>query len=224
MLNRLARLADTEMRVASLDAHFHTGSPDDALAALLEAASHGESDARLVTVALAIWRARTGDEALMTRLRATASPLTAPLFASTPARRALSPHARVEPGRAGRAILPRFRARQRWCITNDEGQRVYEVHSYTQHRNAISTEVRPQLLLGLEPWAVPRLLAEPALDLRTVIELATLRPAPGAVLRELSASARWMPRPEVRAALVSNPFSPPWLAYVLRLSLPRQSC
>lgn len=205
----LVSIEDLDMCAAVLDERLRGSPPGviEALDHLLGAAEGGDPDARQVLVALALWRARVGDEALLSALRESSAGAArvAPLFDRREALLALSPHARVEPGAAARVTLPRFRIPQ---------------HSTRGHL-LIAHDIRPRLLLGFEPAFFGRLLDEPGLDLETAIALAAARPSPAACLRALCASARWVQRVEIRRALAANPYTPPALAAVLRPTVPR---
>jgi len=208
-LTSLVSLEDLDMCAARLDEQLRGPPPSaiEALDQLLEAAEGGDPDARQVLVALALWRARVDDEALLSALRQASAGVArvSPLFDRREAPLALSPHARVEPGVSARATFPWFRAPQ---------------HSPWGHRR-IASDVRPRLLLGFEPAFFERLLNEPGLDLNTVVALAAARPSPAACLSSLCACARWVQRVEIRRALAANPYTPPALVAALRHTVPR---
>jgi hypothetical protein len=200
MLTLLARVPDIEMRVAALDAQLRAEGGAEAVDALLETAFGGSPDARVVCVALAIFRARS----------------------IAPA--ALPAHVRVEPGLTARAMIPRFRGRRMITWTDFEtGARYAERVSWNAHRREIANRVLPRMLLGIETWALERMLAEPALQLKTVVTLAAHRPSPAASMLVIARSSRWMSHAPIRAALASNPATPPAVVQPLLASLPRGS-
>ncbi len=56
-----------------------------------------------------------------------------------------------------------------------------------------------------------KLLAEPALEEREVLWLASQRPTRAGLLLAIADDDRWFFRPRVRAALAQNPYTPSWL-------------
>lgn len=68
--------------------------------------------------------------------------------------------------------------------------------------------VLKQLLTDHNPMVVQRLCANPRLQQRDVLQMATRRPTLPRSLVEIALAPRWITQPEVRHALVQNPFSP----------------
>jgi hypothetical protein len=68
--------------------------------------------------------------------------------------------------------------------------------------------VLKQLLADHNPMVVQRLCANPRLQLRDVLQMATRRPTLPRALVEIALAPRWLAQPDVRHALAQNPFAP----------------
>lgn len=79
-----------------------------------------------------------------------------------------------------------------------------------------------QLARDPDTVVVRHLLANPRLTEAQALRIAALRPVRASTLGELHRSARWWPRPRIRAALARNPFCPVEIALRAVGSLPRE--
>jgi hypothetical protein len=67
-------------------------------------------------------------------------------------------------------------------------------------------------------FAIGRLLDNPVLRRCDVVAIAARRPTTPAIVRKLTSSLRWIALPDVRAAVVANPFTPLRVALLLALT------
>lgn len=74
----------------------------------------------------------------------------------------------------------------------------------------------------VDPLVIRQLLQNPRLTENNVIVIAARRPNHPGVIEEIYRSPKWSARPEVRIAIIRNPYTPPHLAIALVPTLLRQ--
>jgi hypothetical protein len=74
----------------------------------------------------------------------------------------------------------------------------------------------------IDPRVIRQFLQNPRVTEEMVIAIAARRPNREVILREIYNSPKWRARPEVRVALVRNPYTPPQLALTLLPTLKKQ--
>lgn len=72
-----------------------------------------------------------------------------------------------------------------------------------------------QLVMHPEPSVIRALLRDRSVGMKDVVRIAARRPTTPAIVDELLAHVGWMARPQVRTALVENPFTPTRTALLL---------
>lgn len=92
------------------------------------------------------------------------------------------------------------------------------------HRKTAARGARSQLLEKLmrdpDPEVAAQVLRNPRLREREVVAIASRRPSPEALFRNIARAPRWLALPAVRRAMVLNPYAPPDLSVALLVSLP----
>jgi hypothetical protein len=74
----------------------------------------------------------------------------------------------------------------------------------------------------VDPRVIRQLLQNPRMTEKLVVDIAARRPNRAPVLTEIYHSDKWRARPQVRVALVRNPYTPPQIALALLPTLMRQ--
>lgn len=70
------------------------------------------------------------------------------------------------------------------------------------------TLIWEKLLLDLDPAVIRNILSNPRITEQEVVKIASRRPCPGSILREIFLSQRWVQRYRVKRTLVFNPCTP----------------
>lgn len=173
------------------------------------AACEGRGEARAATVAIAPWlfaRMQGADRAdLLRSVEERQLPLASALLGTGPARREIPRHAWTGELRVVSFLSfvrpPRELGARRWAALGVRGPSALLGRATNIHRRQLP--------------AVLALLDVPALTRRTVVGMASERPLAPEIATALARHDRWWAEPEVRAAIVANPFAPPELVLPL---------
>jgi hypothetical protein len=172
----------------------HPVDATELLQHLLQLNAEGHEPARCalraVTAALSLEAAALPEAAALRRIAETQSlDEVAALFAEGPARKAMTPDA------AARADARAF--------TESLG------HLKTKARSTRDPDQLARLVAASNPAVVRNALMNPRLTEELVVRIAARQPARPEALLEIWKSPRWSSRPNVRRALVFNPYLPP---------------